>query len=143
MITIDITMIVHIINMVVLIMLMNLVLYRPIRTILLERQKKVQSLTKDIETFERNAKLRLEEFDSKLAEARGKARGEFDTTRSTAQAESSAQLGDVRRQAETVKEKQMGEVEGQVSAARQSLKAEVGTFAALMAEKILGRAISK
>ena len=89
MITIDITMPIHIINMLLLIVIMNAVLYRPIRSILIEREKKVDSLEKEIETFEKNSQLQLDEFDKKLVEARGKAKEQLEAAKSAAAGASS------------------------------------------------------
>jgi len=141
MITIDLTMPLHIINMLLLIVIMNAVLYRPIRSILLEREKKLSGLAKDIETFEKNSNLRLEEFNRKLAETRSKAKAEFETVKGAAMATSSEELAAVRKEAEAEKASQLGTINGQVSAAQQTLKGQLDTFAAEMANKILGRAV--
>jgi len=68
MITIDLTMPIQIANMLILIVIMNIVLYRPIRTILAEREKRISGLEKDVDEFNKNAKLRLEEFDARSEE---------------------------------------------------------------------------
>ncbi|MBA3014633.1 MAG: hypothetical protein KKD63_08400 [Proteobacteria bacterium] len=141
MITIDLTMPLHIINMLLLIVIMNAVLYRPIRSILLERDKKMSGLAKDIETFEKNSNLRLEEFNRKLAEARGKAKSEFEAVKGEAMATTSEQLAAVRKGADADKAIQLGTINGQVSAAQQTLKGQLDSFAQEMANKILGRAV--
>jgi F-type H+-transporting ATPase subunit b len=141
MITIDLTMPLHIINMLLLIVIMNAVLYRPIRSILLERDKKLSGLAKDIETFEKNSNLRLEEFNRQLAEARSKAKAEFETLKGEAMKASSEQLAAIRKGAEAEKSLQLGTITGQVSAAQQTLKGQLDGFAAEMANKILGRAV--
>ncbi|MDA8417943.1 MAG: ATP synthase F0 subunit B [Desulfobacteraceae bacterium] len=141
MITIDLTMPLHIINMLLLIVIMNVVLYRPIRSILLEREKKLSGLSKDIETFEKNSNLRLEEFNRKLAEARGKGKAEFETVKGVAQSESGDKLAAIRKEAEAEKAEQLGKIQGQFAAARQVLAGEMGSFAGEMANKILGRTV--
>ena len=103
MITIDITMPIHIINMLLLIVIMNAVLYRPIRSILIERGKKVDSLEKEIETFEKNSQLQVEEFDKKLAVARAKAKEQFDAAKSEATSASAEKLAEIRKEADTGK----------------------------------------
>jgi len=141
MITIDLTMPLHIINMLLLIVIMNAVLYRPIRSILLERDKKLTGLAKDIETFEKNSNLQLEEFNRKLAEARSKAKAEFESAKSEAMAASSEQLAGIRKEAETEKAGQLSTIHGQFTAAQQTLKGQLDSFAGEMANKILGRAV--
>ncbi|MDD5760176.1 MAG: hypothetical protein PHI06_13975 [Desulfobulbaceae bacterium] len=141
MITIDLTMPIHIINMLLLIVIMNAVLYRPIRSIILERDKKLSGLAKDIETFEKNSNLQLDEFNRKLAEARAKAKAEFETVKGAALAESAEQLADIRKGAEADKALQLSTIQGQFTAAQDALKGQLDTFAGEMANKILGRAV--
>ena len=142
MITIDMTMPIHIINMLLLIVVMNAVLYRPIRSIILERGKKVDSLEKEIETFEKNSQLQLEEFDKKLSEARGKAKEQMEAAKAEASAASSEKLGGIKKEADAEKATQLGQIGQQFSTAQQELKGQLDGFASDMAGKILGRSVS-
>jgi F-type H+-transporting ATPase subunit b len=141
MITIDITMVIQIINILVLIAVMNAVLYRPIRTILEKRQKKVADLEKDIDTFNKNAKLRLEEFDSKIREARSKAKSEVEAIRGDAQAAGAQKLAEVRKDHDSRKTEQIARIESQFTSVRQELQGQVEGFAREMASKVMGRAL--
>lgn len=141
MITIDFTMPLHIINMLLLIVIMNAVLYRPIRSILIERDKKLAGLAKDIETFEKNSSLQLEEFNRKLAEARAKAKAAFETVKGEAMVASGEQLASIRKGAEAEKSLQLGTIKGQFTTAQQALQGQLAGFAGEMANKILGRAV--
>ncbi len=141
MVTIDLTMPIHIINILLLIVVMNAVLYKPIRSILMERQKKAAVLEKDIETFERNAKQRVEEFDKKLSAARAKAKGEVDSVKAGIQAESNEKVDGIRKEADAAKGEELGKIEGQFASAQQELKGQLDSFAQDMATKILGRAV--
>jgi len=140
MITIDATMWIHIINILILIAVMNAVLYRPVRAVLKERKKEITTLETDIETFEKNSQLRLEEFNKKLAEARGRAKEDFDAVRSASMAESSDKLVAVRKEAEKEKTSGLADIAGQFEKARSELQGLLGSFAGEMANKILGRA---
>ena len=142
MITVDLTMPIHIINMLLLIVVMNAVLYRPIRSILIERSKKIADLEKEIETFEKNSRQRLEEFDKKMAGARGKAKAEIEAVKAEAVGETSEKLAGVRSESDADKADQLGKLGKQVAAAQKSLKGQLDTFAGEMASKILGRAAS-
>ena len=141
MITIDLTMPLHIINMLLLIVAMNVVLYRPIRAMLVEREKKLSGLAKDIETFERNSNLQLEEFNRKLAEARAKAKTEFETVKGAALAESGEKVAAIRKESDAAKADQLSKIQGQFTTAQQTLKGQLDVFAGEMVNKILGRAV--
>ena len=69
MVTIDITMVIQMINMVVLMFLLNGVLYKPIKKILQERSEKMQGMQNDVAKFEEYARLRQEEVDAKMSKA--------------------------------------------------------------------------
>jgi len=141
MITIDLTMPIQIINMLLLIAILNAVLYRPIRTIIEERRKKMTSLDESVELFKKNGALRLEEFDKKLREARGRAKKEYETLRVAAQAESAEKLAGIRKEVDSQKAGQLAEIGRQFAAAQAELKGQVDSFAGEMASKVLGRAL--
>ncbi len=141
MITIDLTMPIQIANMLILIVIMNIVLYRPIRTILAEREKRISGLEKDVDEFNKNAKLRLEEFDAKLNDARTKAKTELDSVRGEALSAGAEKLAAIRKEAEGKKAEGIAQIEAQIAAAGEELKGQVEGFATEMTTKILGRAV--
>jgi F-type H+-transporting ATPase subunit b len=141
MITIDLTMPIQIINILILIVIMNIVLYRPIRTILAERNKRISGLEKDVEEFNKNAKLRLEEFDAKLNAARGRAKAELDAVRSEAQGAGAEKLAEIRREADGRKTASLARIQEQMAKAGDELRGQVTEFATEMATKIMGRAV--
>ncbi|MBU0485435.1 MAG: hypothetical protein KKB30_13100 [Proteobacteria bacterium] len=141
MITIDLTMPIQIVNIIFLIVLMNIVLYRPIRSILAEREKKISGLGRDIEGFKNNGKLRLEEFDSKITEARISAKAKFDGARSTAQVDGADKIAAIRKEVEADKAEKFSQIETQFAAAGAELKGQIEGFAQEMASKVLGRAL--
>ncbi len=140
MITLDMTMWVHIVNILIMIAVMNAVLYRPVRAILKERKKEVATLETDIETFEKNAELRLEEFDQKLAAARAKAKEKYDVVRNEAMAVSSEKVASIRKEADQEKSAGLADLAGQFEKAKSELQNQIGGFGKEMANKILGRA---
>ena len=142
MITIDITMVIQIINMLILIVVLNAILYRPIRTVLDERDRRLADLEKEIATFNKNAELRLQEFDAKLNEARRQAKERLDGVRGEAQEAMNAKLASVRAEVDAAKSEQLATIKKEMEAARGELRAAVDTFATSMAEKILGRSLA-
>lgn len=141
MITIDLTMPLQIINMLLLIVILNAVLYKPIRGILAERQKKIAGLDEGINNFNKNAELRLGEFDQKLKEARIKAKGEYEAARNEALSASNEKLAGIRKEIDAEKASQLGEIGKQAAAAQAELKGQIDGFANEMAGKVLGRAV--
>lgn len=142
MITVDLTMPLHILNILILIAVMNAVLYRPVRGILRKRKEEVATMESDIVNFEKNAKLRVEEFDHKLNEARAKAKNQFDGVKKEAQDASNGKVAEIRKASDARKAEELGKIKGQAATAEQTLRSELDGFANEMASKILGRALS-
>jgi F-type H+-transporting ATPase subunit b len=141
MVTIDITVLIQIVNILVLIVLLNVVLYKPVRTMLTKREEKTVSLEKEIATFHKNAGLRQEEIGRKMQGARVKAREELEGVRVGAQAAGAEILGMIREEANATKADQLAEIQQQFATAREQLRGQVDGFAAEIAGKILGRAV--
>jgi len=141
MITIDITMFIHIVNMIVLMIVLNAVLYKPVQSILAKRREKIESLQKDVEQFVQNARHRQQEVDKKMREASSRAKAALDGARAEAQAAGSEKLAAIRAEADGEKEKQMAEIHAQIDGAKKELRDNVSDFADEMAEKILGRSL--
>ncbi|MEJ2689130.1 MAG: ATP synthase F0 subunit B [Deltaproteobacteria bacterium] len=141
MITIDITMLIEIFNILILIVIMNAVLYKPVRSILDQREKRLTDLEKDVQTFNKNAQLRLQEFDNKLNDARRRAKSSVEGIRGEAQGEANEKIAVIRKDAEAAKEERMAQIRTEFSTAQQQLSGQVDVFATDMAAKVLGRAL--
>ncbi|MHB8808527.1 MAG: ATP synthase F0 subunit B [Desulfobulbaceae bacterium] len=141
MITIDITMFIHIINMIVLMFVLNAILYKPVQEILRKRQEKMDSLQKDVAQFEDNARHRQEEVDRKMREASTRAKEALDGARSEAQSTGNKKLEAIRAESDGEKEKQLTDIRSQVTAAQKELQDGASDFAKAMATKILGRSL--
>ncbi len=141
MVTIDITLVIQMINMVVLMFLLNGVLYKPVKKILKERSEKMQGMQNDVAKFEENARLRQEEVDAKMSVASGKAKAALDAARAEAQAAGDEKMASIKAEVDDYKDKQLAQIETQIGEAQQELKAGLDDFAKAMAGKILGRAL--
>ena len=141
MITIDITLLIHIINMIVLMVVLNAVLYKPVQSILLKRREKLESLNTDVEQFEQNARDRQKEVDKKMREASARAKEALDTARGEAQAAGAEKLAAIKAEADGEKEKNLADIHTQIDTARRELQEGATDFAKDMAGKILGRSL--
>jgi F-type H+-transporting ATPase subunit b len=141
MITMDITLLFQIVNMIILMFLLNGVLYKPVKKILKDRAERQQGMQGEIAKFEKNARLRQQEVDEKMAKASGRAKAALDSARAEAQAAGDQKLGAIKTEAEDGKNKQLAEIRAQIESARVSLQANLDGFANDMASKILGRSL--
>jgi F-type H+-transporting ATPase subunit b len=141
MISIDITMVMHIINMVVLMLVLNTILYKPVLGILEKRTQKVETLNGEVAQFEQDARQRQDELNKKMREASNKAKKALDGAREQAQAAGAEKLAVIRKESDSVKEKQLADLRSQIEIARKELQGNTVGFAQAMAGKILGRSL--
>jgi F-type H+-transporting ATPase subunit b len=141
MITIDVTLIVHLLIMLTMMFVLNTILYKPILAILKKRQEKIDGLNNDAEQFEENARHRQAEVDKKMHEASMKAKKALDGARSEAQAVGAEKIAAIREEAEGEKEKQLSALRAEIQTARKELQDNTAGFAQEMAAKILGRSL--
>ncbi len=141
MIDIDLTMLIQIANMLLLIVVLNAVLYKPIRAIIEERQKKITGLDEGIDQYKKNSLLRLDEFAQKMKAARIRAKKEYEAARNAALAESTEKLAGIRKEVEEQKIGQLADIEKQFAVAQSELQSQIAGFASEMAGRVLGRAL--
>ena len=142
MIDIDWTLFAQIINFLLLVFLLNVVLFRPIRNALKERQAKLLAQETEINLLTDQGRSLEDEIKEELAAARRAGAGARETLKQEgAQAEATL-LEEVKRQAElewaTVEKK----IKADMAKARASLQTQAQSFAQLLATKILGRELS-
>jgi F-type H+-transporting ATPase subunit b len=142
MIDIDWTLYAQIINFLLLVFLLNVVLFRPIRKALKDRQAKLLAQETEINVLTDKGRSLEDEIKEELAAARKAGAGARETLKQEgAQAETTL-LEEVKRQAElewaTVEKK----IKADMAKARASLQTQVQSFAQLLATKILGRELS-
>ncbi len=142
MIDIDWTMFAQLINFLLLVFLLNVVLFKPIRTCIRDRQARMLAQEADINLLLDQGRSLEDEIKEKLAEARREGAGARENLKQEgAQAEISL-LEEVKRQVEvewaTVEKK----IKSDMAKARASLQTQAQSFAHLLATKILGRELS-
>jgi F-type H+-transporting ATPase subunit b len=142
MIDIDWTLFAQIINFLLLVFLLNVVLFRPIRKALRDRQANQLAQETEINALTDKGRTLEEEIKEELAAARRAGAGARETLKQEgAQAEATL-LDEVKRQVElewaTVEKK----IKADMAKARASLTTQVQSFAQLLATKILGRELS-
>ncbi len=141
MITLDLSLWIEIVCVLLLMFVLNNMLYKPMRRMLEERESKMSGIREDIEKFERNAESLLESFNRKLAEARKKGQEERERLKQEAREEERQLIEASSTEAESKKEQLMAELTSQIDAAKKELLAKAEAFAVEIAQKLLGRAV--
>jgi F-type H+-transporting ATPase subunit b len=137
----DGSLIIQIANFLLIIWILNLILYRPIRNILRQRKEKIEGLELRIETYNEDALKKDDAFASGIQEARAKGLKEKETLLQAAAEEEKQIIANVNAKAQAelveIREKIVKDAE----AASASLHEKVDEFANDICQKILGRKV--
>ena len=140
MVSVDWTVLVQIANFLVLIFILNIVLYRPIRSILLKRKATIDGLEEGIQSTTQQAEQKDQAFSIGIKEARTKGQAQKETLMQAAAEEERDIIAEINAKAQ----EDMAEVKTQIAkdtnAVKSALEKEVDAFADAITEKILGRA---
>jgi F-type H+-transporting ATPase subunit b len=140
MIDINWTVIVQIINFLILIFVLNIVVYKPIRKILIQRKTKMEGLSNGIGAAKKQAEERAQAFNVGLHEARVKGQKEKEALMQTAAEEEKAIIGKIMDKARDELAVVKAQVAKEVDDVKAALEKDVDTFADAITQKILGRA---
>ncbi len=137
----DISALIQIANFLCLILILDFVLYKPIRGILNQRRDKFNGHKGDIGYLAEEAQEKEEAFREAVKDARARGMQAKDAIVVDASSEEKRIVDEINKKAHA----DLAEVKARISAdaesARASLKKEVETFAMAICEKILGRAV--
>jgi F-type H+-transporting ATPase subunit b len=120
---------------------LNIVLFKPIRNILIQRKEKVTSLEQNVETSDREAKEKNEAFDVGIRDARAKGLSEKNVLLNEAADEEKEIVDKINQKAQADLAEVREKIAKDAEAVRASLQKEIDTFASAIGEKILGRAV--
>lgn len=140
MVSIDGSVIVQIANFLILIWILNLVLYKPIRNIIIQRKEKISGLESDIDSAETKAVEQDQAFADGIRDARAKGLKQKEALLEAATDEEKAIIGQINEKAQAELTKIREQIAGETNEAKQALMKDVDNFASAISEKILGRA---
>lgn len=137
----DKSLLVQIVNFLFLIWALNLILYRPIRNILIQRKEKVTGLEQGIEVLSQDAKEKDEAYSDGLKEARARGLEKKGVLLQEASVEEGKIIEKINQKAQADLAKVKEKIAIDVENVRSSLQQELDVFAKAIGEKILGRAV--
>jgi len=141
MITIDLSIVAEIIGVLIMIVILNSMLYRPLRRIMQKRREKMESIEAEAVKFEDSIKSLINEYERKLREAREAGKTAFERLRDEAREIEHKILEESSQEAEAKRQELMGQLMGQIDAAKKELQKKAENFALQIAQKLLGRAV--
>ena len=141
MLDINYTLVIQLCNFLLLLFLLNIFLYRPIRRILAQRNEEVNSLQKMIEDYQNSSEQNEKGIEENMIQARKEGFGEKENLRGQGQKEEQGILEEANAKVEEKMGKTKEEMDSKMAAVRKALQDQTAAFSMELAEKILGRTI--
>ncbi|MDY0291143.1 MAG: ATP synthase F0 subunit B [Desulfuromonadaceae bacterium] len=141
MISIDWTILVQFVNFLVLMFILNVLLYRPLRKVMAERQEGIAAKHQRARDLEVSINEKMERYEKQLHEAKAEAAQAAAAIRKEAAKREATILGSAREEANGHLDLIKVQVSKQAEAARNSLKQETQDLAAAIVGKVLGRKV--
>jgi len=136
----DISAVYQMVNFLVLLFLLNLVLYRPIRNVILERKAKIGTLGSGVEKASADLEKQKDDYKEGLKQARGEGLKQKEVFIEEASAQEKEIISRINQKAQANFAQIKAQVAEETEQARKALEAEVEVYAKTIGEKILGRA---
>lgn len=141
MIKLDWTLLLQFANFMVLMVVLNLLLFKPVRAALAARKATIDGDLTKARSLDEQIQAQVAEYEAKLQEARQRGGQERLALRQTAQAEEARLLGAANEKASQRLHSLKEQVAGEAEAARQGLRGETEALARQVAGKVLGRSL--
>ena len=141
MLNIDGTMFLQIANFLVLLFILNLILFRPIRRVLAQREEEMNSRQKTIDDFQGQAEKNERGIEEGVVQARKEGYAEKEALKSHGLEEEKAILQEAGAGVEQKLSAAKKEIETKIAVAREALEGQIASVSDELAQKILGRSI--
>jgi len=141
MVSVDSSLLIQIVNFLFLIWALNVILYKPIRNILQKRKVFVSDLEEGIKTADGDAQEKEQAFSEGIRAARTDGVDKKKAMLEEAAQEEMAIVEKINSKAQADLAEVKAKIAEEADSVRESLQAELDTFADAIGQKILGRAI--
>jgi F-type H+-transporting ATPase subunit b len=142
MIDIDWTLLVQIFNFLLLVYLLNLVLFRPLRKGLKDRQALIDGYDGDIAKLGAEEQSLLSEVEGRLVDARREGLSQREALRLEGSQAEASLLDQVKKEVDAEWTQVSAKIKSDVAKAREALSAQAQEFAQALAAKLIGRELS-
>jgi len=140
-IELNLSFVIQLINFGILILVLNVFLYKPIRKVLADRRQIIDSARQKTESVDAEVQAKMAQYETRLNTAKTEAAARRSDALKLAQAEESALLEKARNQASDSLASIRGRVAKEAGEARELLKKQAEALSGDICEKILGRSL--
>lgn len=140
MVSVDASVFIQIVNFIFLIFALNIILYKPIRKVLIQRKEKITGLEQGIDAADKDAKEKDDAFMSGIKDARAKGLNGKEVLLQEASEEEKKVLEKINKKAQADLAEVREKIAKDAESVGKSLHQELDVFANEIGQKILGRA---
>ena len=141
MINLDLAFVFQLVNFLVLVLILNAFLYKPLRKVLADRSEQFRSAKEKAEQVDLEVQEKMAQYESRLREIKAKAAEERAAKIKEAQAEEAALVEKSRSEAAASLAGIKSRVAAEAAAARELLKVQSRELSLEICEKVLGRSL--
>ena len=140
MVSLDGSLFIQIVNFIFLIFVLNIILYKPIRKVLIQRKEKITGLEQRIDTVGKDIKEKDDAFSQGIKEARANGLNEKGILLQEGADEEREIIEKINKKAQADLAEIRTKIAKDVESVSESLRQELDSFANAIGQKILGRA---
>jgi F-type H+-transporting ATPase subunit b len=140
-INLDLSFVIQFFNFLVLVLLLNVLLYRPIRKVLADRADQISGAKAKAVEVDRDVQEKMSLYEARLREVKTKAGEERAAMVKDAQAEEAVLVEKARMEAADSLATIRNRVAGEAAAAKELLKVQARSLSLDICEKVLGRSL--
>ncbi|MFH1075452.1 MAG: hypothetical protein V1753_01200 [Pseudomonadota bacterium] len=137
----DLTLLIQIASFLLLVLMLNMVLYSPIRRMLQERSDKMAGLQKTADSLSSDADVNKNKFISKLNEARLNGYRRQESLKAEGAEEEKRIIDEMQQKLQGETDKVRTQIEKDIAGVRAALQKDIASFSTVIAGKVLGRSI--
>ncbi len=141
MINLDITFIFQIVNFLVLMLALNVLLYKPVRKLLADRAAEIAGGHEKAAAVDQEVQEKMAQYEARLRDAKVKATEERGVLKMEAMAQEASLLDAARKEAADSVNALKGKVAKEAAVAKEILKEQTRSLSLEICEKVLGRSL--
>ncbi len=141
MLDLNYTLLIQLLIFVVVMICLNLLLFRPLGRLHERREQTFLRLEHDVDTLELEKNRKIAEYQQRLDEEKKQLLEYRSSLRETLDHEKGVILGEAREEAEQILQKETEELHAELVAVRQALDSQARDFAAAIFAKLMGRTV--
>ena len=141
MIELNLSFVIQLINFGILVLVLNVFLYKPIRKVLADRRQVIDSAREKTESVDAEVQIKMSQYEARLNAAKTEANAHRAEALKLAQAEEAVVLEKARKQASDSLASIRDRVAKEAGEARELLKKQAEALSGDICEKILGRSL--